>query len=288
MVGSILLLLPQAVYADAQQTTNKGLFITPARAFAKVDPGSSTHGSITVGNYTNHPLIITLSVGQFTVADYTYDYRFSAPHDDWVKLSLTQIALDPGKSQNVTYTATPPPATTPGGHYFAVFASAAVSDNSTKNEVRATTVLYVTVNGALHITSEIKNVSIPQLVFGDITYSLDVKDTGNTHFFIYTTGGLNGLPEQKNANNAHLLLPQAVRQVSGKISAPLLPGIYAATYGYITESGQKVQRVSHILYIPWWTLSVVSGVIWIAMVLWRRSKRRHRKIFRDSLPPQYK
>lgn len=286
-LGSLLLFAPAAAHADSQSTTNKGLFITPARAYATVEPGKSTHGTITIANYLEHPQTITLSVEQFTVADYTYDYHFSAPHDDWIKLSLTQTTLEPGKSQQITYTANPPSGTVPGGHYFAIFATAIAADDSSKNEARATTVLYATVKGALSTSSEIKNVSIPQLVFGDIGYDMDVKNTGNTHFFIYTEGSLSNLPTQQDTKNAHLLLPQTVRKVGGTIAAPLLPGIYTATYGYVTETGQTVQRTAHIIYVPWWSVLVVAAIVWIAIILWRRAKRRKGRTFKDSLPRQY-
>jgi hypothetical protein len=228
-----------------------------------------------------------LSVEQFSVADYSYDYHFAASHDDWVSLSLSQITLQPGKSQEITYTANPPSNAVPGGHYFAIFATASASDGSTQNIARATTVLYVTVSGALRTTSEIKSVSIPQFAFGDISYSLDIKNTGNTHFFIYTEGGLSGLPKQQDSKNAHLLLPQTIRQVSGTIPAPLLPGMYTATFGYLTENGQVVQRTAHIVYLPWWTILVVIGLVWIFVVLWRRFKRHKGRTFKDSLPRQY-
>lgn len=284
----VVLLLPHAAHADTQQTTNKGLFITPARTYTTVNPGSTAHGGITVANYSGHPLNITLSVDQFSVADYTYDYSFSAPKEDWLKLSLTQTSLQPGQNVTINYTAAPPANTTIGGHYFAIFASAVAADGSNKDMLRATTVMYVTVNGALHRDSEITDSSVPVVAFGDIDYTQDVKNTGNTHFFIYSAGSFNGMPQQKDATHAHLLLPGAIRKVSGTIAAPLLPGVYTATYGYTTEDGQVVQRTSRVIYLPWWTALFVVGMLWIAIVLWRRFKRHRGRTFTDSLPRQYK
>lgn len=284
----VVLLLPHAAHADAQQTTNKGLFITPARAYTTVNPGSTAHGGITVANYTDHPQNITLYVDQFSVANYTYDYTFTPPKEDWVKLSLTQTSLQPGQNINITYTAAPPAHATIGGHYFAIFASAIPTDGSSKDQLRATTVMYITVNGALHLQSQIIKDSFPHFAFDDIDYTLDVKNTGNTHFFIYTAGGFNGMPRKKDTARAHLLLPGTVRQVSGTIAAPLLPGIYTATYGYLTENGQVVKRTAQVVYLPWWTALVVVGVVWIAIVLWRRFRRRRSQIFKDSSPRQYK
>lgn len=283
----VVLLLPHAAHAETQATTNKGLFITPARVYATVNPGSTTHGGITVANYTDHPQDITLYVDQFSVADYTYNYNFTAPKEDWVKLGLTQTTLQPGQNTNVTYTAAPPANATIGGHYFAIFASATATDGSSRDQLRATTVMYVTVNGPLHLSSQIIKDSFPHIAFGDIDYTLDVKDTGNTHFFVYAAGGFNGMPQQKDATHAHLLLPGAIRQVSGTIAAPLLPGIYTATYGYIAENGQVVQRTAQVVYLPWWTALVVGGVVWTAIVLWRRFKRRRGRTFTDSSPRQY-
>lgn len=273
VVGVLIAALPQAAYAA--QPTNKGLFVSPVRDYVATNPGVAIHKKIVVANITDTPVTITVSVEQFSVADFTYDYSFVEPKEDWITLSPAHFDLQPEKSQDVGYTLTPPANATPGGHYFTILVTA--TSQNTPNRVQAASLIYATVNGNLQISSVIQKVDVPRIAFSDIPFSLQVEDTGNTHFFIYVAGVLNGtLNQDKNVSSTHLLMPQAARQVGGTITAPLLPGVYTATYGYRTDSGQTVQESSHVLYMPLWFIALFVGFVWVTVVQLRRHRRRKR------------
>lgn len=277
-VAAVLIVLGVSPHVSAVNTAqkNRGLYITPIRQYISVDPGKSYSGHVTVANLTEKPLDVTLSAEQFSVIDYSYDYNFTPAKEDWVKITTPTTQLDPGKSQDIAYQVAVPKTAEPGGHYFTLFASAVLP---TGEKVRAATMLYATANGKLVKTSTIASESMSSVSFGgDIPFHLNVRSTGNTHFFIYTTGRLEGFSTQpEHTETAHILLPQTTRSLDGAISPPILPGIYNAVYGYKTDANQSVVHTKYILYVPLWSWTVLAGMIWLIVVLVKRQKRLHQK-----------
>lgn len=275
-----LVCVPSPVFADTNPVTNKGLFVSPLRDYIAVDANNTHRGELTVANYSEKPIDIALSVEQFSVSDYAYDYTFTPPHEDWVKLGVTSTQLQPGKSQRVPYTITVPSDASPGGHYFTIFASASLSPGS---RVQAAAVLYVTVNGDLKHSSEIIKEDVPFIAIGNtIPYKFDIKNTGNDHFFIFLSGQLEGLTAKPAATEpANILLPNTTRTVTGKIPAPVLPGVYKITIGYKTDGNMTHQRSKYIIYVPPWFIAIPIGLILILATLRRRRLRRPRR-FTDS------
>jgi hypothetical protein len=270
--------LPTIAFA-AEETPQKntGLFVTPPRQYVDVTAGEATNSQLTVGNLNDTAMKITMSVEQFSVADYTYDYMFSTPKDDWVKPSETQFELGSKESKKIAYTITPPSDATPGGHYYSIFASAQLSSGK---QIRAATILYVNVAGDLVQTSEIVNDTLPPIfLWGDVSFTFDSKNTGNTHFFVYTNEKLSG-PATSTASNetAHILLPQAIRSFNATLPAPLLPGIYEVQYGYRAEEGQQTQRTKNIIYLPIWLWPTIAGGAWFITVFIKRRKRQRKII----------
>jgi hypothetical protein len=278
---SLLVLIPNTAQAADTPPKDRGLVIGPPRDYANVSPGGVAHKKVTIENQTGKPLDITMSVEQFSVADYTYQYKFNKmqTQNDWLHLGLTRVQLQPGKSQVINYSLAPPKTTSPGGHYFTVFATATIDQGTSKSQVRAASILYVTVDGELQTSSVIQQASIPKVAFGDISFVLQVKNTGNTHFFAYVSGKLDGLAvKDKGPANTHLLLPQTIRKVGSTIPAPLLPGLYSVVYGYTTDKGDTVHETSHLIYIPLWFLAALAGLAWLGVFLLRR--RRGLRVFR--------
>lgn len=259
----------------AAEQKNKGLFITPVREYIQVPAGQSASRKITLANITEKPAEITLSIGQFTVANFTYDYKFAPNKRDWIKLEATQLKLEPGKSREVAYTITVPDGVAPGGYYFTVFATKEL-DAETGRKIRVGEALYVTVEGDLRRTSHIQNDAVPPVVFGgDVPFSFDAKSTGNTHFFMYVSGSLKGVAtDNKSQEATHLLLPGTVRTAKGTIPAPSLPGIYQATYGYRVDDGQTITHTKYIAYLPLWFIAIFVGIIVLAFSFWQRYRRR--------------
>lgn len=251
---------------------DRGLLVTPLRDYITVDPGKTGAYKIGVANLTHEPMDVTLYTEQFSVANYTYDYKFDEPKEDWIKLQATQLQLTPGKSKEVPYIISVPKDASPGGHYFTIFAAAKVDGGK---EIRAAVVLYVTVSGDLIQTSAIEKENIPAVSFGgNIPFKLDVKGTGNTHFFIYVSGRLETWWGSASAPEAaHLLLPNTTRTVGSEIASPVLPGIYKAVYGYRAENGHRTERSKWIVYLPLWSVAIPLGLAWLIFLIVKRRRR---------------
>jgi hypothetical protein len=271
------------LHAQAQEVPHaRGLFVAPVREYLTIAPGKTQHKQLTLANKTAATVTIVLSVEQFTVADFSYDYRFRPVKEDWIKMSATEVVLEPDKSKTVSYTVAPPAGAQPGGHYFTIFASSSLQEGAVKSNVRAASVLYVTVEGDLRTTTAVQNSAVPGVVFGgDIPFSLDVKNTGNTHFFMYVSGELQGFSAKGNGGEStRLLLPGTTLKAGGTLPAPLLPGVYTALFGYKTDAGEVIRLSATVTYIPLWSIVVPLGIVWVVIVLVRRLPR-HRRTFKD-------
>ena len=266
------LLAPAGLVLAEPAPSERGLLITPPRQYLTIDPGKSTESSFTVANLTDKPMDVTLSVEQFSVANYTYDFKFETPKEDWIKLEETKVALKKTESHTVNYTVNAPVGAKPGGHYFTLFASVDLGEDK---HIRAATVVYITASGALTKTSSVTKTTLPWITIGgDIPISFDVQNTGNTHFLAYISGVLRGWgPTQSSGETAHLLIPDTTRRVEGKLPGPIIPGLYKAVYGYRDEDGKDTRRSQYILYLPPWTWVFTAGIVWF-IVVFVRCKRR--------------
>ncbi|MEK7153405.1 MAG: hypothetical protein AAB834_05635 [Patescibacteria group bacterium] len=146
---------------------NRGLLITPLREYVAIKAGKTSSGAITVANLTEKTITVTLSVEQFSVADYTYAYHFKPAKHDWVRLGQTAVELKSNKSQKIPYDIHVPAKAAPGGQYFTIFATTSFANNQgISSRVQAATVLYVTVNGKLRKSSIVRRASFPWISFG--------------------------------------------------------------------------------------------------------------------------
>ncbi len=242
-----------------------GLSITPLRQYLKANAGVTTQSSLTVSNLTSQALNVHLSVQQFSLTDYTYNYQFTQPKNNWLHIETPDIALQPQHAQTVTYKLDVPAKTTPGGYYYTLLASANLASQGIDSTIQAADLLYLTVNGALTHTSELHASSISRFSFGTpFTYHLNILDTGNIYFFAYTTGTLHGWSAPPATTSAaHMLVPGTIRSLSGNITAPILPGVYTAAYGYRTDNGQTVIQRSWVVFIPPWSLAFLLALLLI-------------------------
>jgi hypothetical protein len=271
--------MPANTEAVSPATTQvRGLLITPLRQYLKTAAGSTARSNLSVTNLTDKPLDVHLSVQQFSVTDYTYNYQFTQPNNDWLHLSATDFNLQPHRSQTVSYQLSVPPGTAPGGHYYTLFASANLANQGIDNTIQAADLLYLTITGDLTYTNQLRTSSIGRFSFGQpISYTLNPINTGNIYYYVYTSGQLHGLSAKPAPTaEAHMLMPGSVRKLMGNIAPPVLPGIYTATYGYRTDSGQTVTRSSLVFFIPPWSVAFLIALLLIGGGLFRAHQQRRR------------
>ena len=267
-----------------QAPANRGLYITPVRKYITVEAGKSKTDSLTIGNFTDRTTTVSLEVNQFSVDDYTYGYQFSqAAGTQLVALGVKEVTLKPNESKTIPYTTSIPAGSTPGGRYYTILATATVHNGQTQQKIQTASLLYITIDGTLVRTNQPGASSIKKLVFGkQIPFSMDVSNTGNTHYFMYLSASLHGPLTSKSAtSSSHLLLPIKTRHINSSIPSPILPGLYRATYGYRTEYSPTIEQSAYIVYLPPWSLVLVILIIWIALRLWRK-RRNHARPHRSN------
>ncbi|MEO8784838.1 MAG: hypothetical protein ABI221_00690 [Candidatus Saccharimonadales bacterium] len=261
--------------ASSLPTSNlaKGLAISPPTASVKVSSGQQNTGQLTVTNNTPGALHINMLVKQFSVESYTYNYRFSPPHNNYIQFKNGDFSLAPGKSQVVIYNINVPAGSPPGGVYFMFLASTNLTHGNLQTTAQAGTLLYLTVNGKLSTSSQLLKSSISRFSFGSsINYRFDVLDTGNVYFFISPFGSLGSSWSQNQT--AHIVMPGAARQITGSINHPLLPGLYKANFGYKTSTGQTISKTERVFYVPPWFIAAVLILLLAGNTLYMRKRKR--------------
>jgi hypothetical protein len=263
---------------------NKGLLVTPVRQYVDVTAGVPKDGSVTIGNFTDKPITVVLSVEQFSVSDYAYEYLLKSAKTNMVQLGTTSVVLQKNENKKIPFTVLAPLATVPGGHYYTILASASITQGGVDSKVQAGSPLYITVDGTHIKTNQLAGGSVQKFNVGSsIPFSLDIKNTGNTHYFVYTTGILSGfLAEQSVSSTSHILLPNTTRRLEGSIPAPLLPGVYKVTYGYKLEDKALVALESYVIYTPLWFYVVLIVLGWFGLRFVRN--RRKQKVNKTETP----
>ena len=273
----LIALTPSApVLAESTtDTTQKGLYVSPLRTYLTLKAGESVTRAITVGNHTDAPMTITTDLEQFSMVDYSYDYRFDEVDNDWVHIVESSVTLQPYKEHALAYTVTVPKNATPGGHYYTLYAAARAADG--KSTVRIGSLLYLTVEGSLTRSLAVTKSSAPYLTTGaTIPYSLDIKNTGNVHYFALVSAQLDSLFYHDAPNgSSQLLMPGTTRAINASIRAPLLPGIYKLTYVVAPEHGASYQRSQYIVHAPLWSIMTAVGLM-ILVTQFYRWRQRHR------------
>lgn len=257
-------------------TTSKGLSVSPPRHYIEVEAGQTKTDKLTVYNFTDTKMSVDLSVEEFSVSDYSYEYRFAKPRQNIVYLGQSNISIEPRKSHQLDFSVITPANSAPGGLYYTIVASATVQQNGVPSKMQVATPLYIAVKGKQTFTSSLESHSIKKLVFGDhIPFTLDIRNTGNVHYFAYVSGSVSGLLTKNITLDAsHLLLPDTVRRVEASVPSPMLPGVYKATYGYKTDSSEPVAIEAYVIYTPLWSYAFLLLAAWgMAYIVKRRLRR---------------
>ena len=261
---------------ENNKAKNKGLYISPLRSYLSLNANESVTRAFTIANLTESPMTITAHIEQFSVADYSYDYRFDEVDNNWVQLVENVVTLQPYESHELAYRVTVPKNAAPGGHYYSLYASSTTQNGGNKSTVQAASLLYLTVNGDLKRTSQVIGRSLPAVVLTpEIKYSLDIKNTGNIHYFAYVEARVDGLFYQNAPNgSSQLLMPGTTRRIEGSIKSPLLPGVYKLSYTITPDQGPKTEGSQYFLFLPPWTVALL---IILGAVIGHTIVRRLRK-----------
>lgn len=277
VVATIFLVIASALMTSvvgAVEPKNMGLGISPMRQEKTLQANKSESGTITVSNLTDKPMKVNLSIKQFSVKDYSYEYQFKTPLHNWVAFRNGEsLELKPGQKSKVSYDVVVPGDVATGGYYYALLASTPMTNTGVRATVQVASLLYLKVNGSdARPSGAIYNDKVPFVVFGDkIPYKFDVRNTGNVHFkgdFYAQMGGVPG--KNPTIVTAHVILPSTTRSIKGDVPAPFLPGVYQITYGFKADYAENpITKKISIVYIPPWSivaLLLLAGGAWFILI----------------------
>ena len=274
----IISLLVATTYSSSVFAANKGLAISPDRQEIEVKAGTPTKGSFWVENKSKNPITVNLYVQKFSAVDYSYELRIRKSDVNWIQFETPQLQLMPGKGARANFVVDVPKIATPGGHYFALTAYADFGGSNIKLTGEIISQLYLNIDDKLIRKGTIHNPKVPFIVFDkELSYTYDVRNSGNTHLVATFYGTLNGLFVDQSSKNhvTHILLPGTIRSLGGSVKMPFLPGMYTLTYGYSGESLPNAhERTAYILYVPPWSIMSLVLALMITQMVWQKRRAR--------------
>jgi len=278
LFAGLLLLAGFAVSTQAvSAATAPGLQIAPLRTKPSLSPGDTTPAKITLTNLETDSQDVTISVQRFNTVNEVYDYKFQDdPSTSWIRFPENQISIASGQKVELPYSIAVPANASPGGYYFAIFASieSGSGSESLKEVKRVGSLVYLEVAGNVSKKGTVSSFDLPYVSFSrKVPMTIRLANQGNTHFDADVRFAVGG-SEQEGAAVKGLLLPGTVRRLEGSITMPTLPGLYKVTARY-SSTGASTETVSSIiLYAPYWSIVVVI-VIFVGGILYliRRKKK---------------
>lgn len=275
IITSLVIALMPGAFTTVATAKSPGLSVSPVRKELTLTAGKTAQGTFEVSNSTQQSIQVNLFVRQFSLTDYNYEYQFSQPKYDWIRIDgESQRTLAPNQTIAVRYTVTVPKSTASGGYYYTLFASTdrQQTKDSMSFRLQAASLLNVTIAGKDIVKSaSLSNDRVPTWITDNIIqYQYDITNTGNVHFRGESFARLEGpLTSTADEGQGPVLYPNTTRSVQGSIQAPLLPGVYRLTYGYAMDSPNKVlEHSTYVVFIPpWFTMLVITLLLFGLMRL---------------------
>lgn len=252
----------------AQNVITNGLTLSPIRSELGIAPGTSIGGVLTVANSTDKTMEVNFSAEEFSVINQQYDYTFKTDSDltKWVTFTPAKVSLAAGESKKVSFLVGVPVSAEPGGRYISLFAgnNSASSDYGMNFSQRVASLLYITVAGNVSKTGRLLSLSSPWVVNDNGKWDMTLQNTGSTHF----TGWYNIKSENiinhsisSSISGEALILPGTIREVTGILPLPKIPGVYKITYVVTLGDTPAITNTRYVLYIPVLLLVIIVFVI---------------------------
>ncbi len=274
IVVMLLLLVPVPMHA---QEAGGSIKLTPLRSRPTLSPGSTGTGEITVTNQATDSNAVSITVQRFNTINEVYDYAFKDdPTTEWIRFTEVKATVDAGQKVTLPYSVAVPANASPGGYYFAIFASVEPhsSDTSLREVKRVASLVYLEVSGDVVKKGAVASFDLPHVSFDqNVPLSVRLANQGNTHFDADVRFAVGGT-EQGGAAIKGLLLPGTVRRIDGSITLPRFPGIYKVTARYAGSDASSVTIAKTVVYIPVWSM-VVTALL-VGSILYGTIRRRRK------------
>ncbi len=224
------------------QNANKGLVVYPSN-FDLTYANQPTNGKVTLLNNNDQTITVKVDVRNFTAngeegsVELT-DNANSFSLASWITVTPVTVTLAPHKSQDFTFTITPPKNAEPGGHFGSIVFATIPNSNikgtagaSISQEI-ASLILY-RIPGNANESAVLESFSTDKSFYelGPVTFTARVKNTGDIHIAPIGQIVVKGMFGDKYIVpfDPRNVLPNAVRKIPAVLPNKILIGQYTAT-----------------------------------------------------------
>jgi len=267
MSGAVFTLTAHTYAADTASAREE-ITASPVTQKFVLDAGSTQTGQFKVVNTGDIAFDFTVYAKPYSVQGQNYSPNYtdeSAARADaykWVSFDITKGTLNPGDSQDITYTIDVPKGASIGGHYGVLFAETQpkqAEGNQVARKKRVGTILRVNVNGNINEKGSVLRSSIPGFQFSPpLQASLDVKNDGNVDFNVDSNievhdvfGNLKYKDKKSN-----IVYPDTTRHIEQNWQSAAWLGLYKVDL-HASYLGNDFKVSHYVLMIPRWLIALV-------------------------------
>ncbi|MDP9797239.1 hypothetical protein J2S43_005751 [Catenuloplanes nepalensis] len=282
----------------------------------EADPGRELRDSVVVTNFSGAQVTFKLYAND-AVNTPTGGFDLLAgdkkPTDvgAWIRLAEDSVTIPAGGSATVPFTLTVPANGTPGDHTGGIVAALVPAGNGPVTvENRVGTRVYLRVHGALVPQLTVTSLTVRHhgrfnpFAGGDVTAQYTIRNTGNIRLSVgqgadVTSGTGNRLAGADGAAVPELLPGQSLTfdtrltgvEPLGPITTNVRITPAAVTGDAYAESLSAAQlgtaqRSTGLWAVPWSQivfLTLLAGLIWMAVEIYRRRRRAHARALADAV-----
>lgn len=255
-----------------------GISISPVTKEVNLLPGTSLDGYISVTNSTNEKMSLSLSVEEFNVTNYQYDYTFIKESDisKWISFQEDELSLGPNQTKNINYNIGVPLSTEPGGRYLSIFVSSDKKFNSDESILRQrlASLVYINVEGEATRNGSVISFRSPWLAMGNPIWSAALRNSGTTHYRSRYTINVANLFDEKISEDKYgeaLILPGTIRLITDNFNLPKWPGIYKINYQIGLGDNPAFKQTKIVIFLPSYAIVLLFFLL-ILLIITIRSK----------------
>lgn len=189
--AAFIIALPQPVSADAEETPDYRIQMSPRTIDVELEAGKDEAGSFKVQNTGKKQFDFKIAISPYSVLDENYnpDYGKVTQYNDiveWVTFSKTEGTVQPNESIEINYVIKVPKDVPAGGQYAMISAEMTNIENDPNSNFHVVNqigiILYTNVKGVTRETGSIKDNKIAGILFNPpVSATSVVENTGNTH-----------------------------------------------------------------------------------------------------------
>lgn len=265
------------------QNANKGLVVFPSN-FDLSYASTPTTGKVTLLNNNDQPVTVHVDLRNFTANGeegtvILTDTANSFSLASWISVTPSTVTLDAHKSQEFTFTITPPKNAEPGGHFGSIVFATIPNSNikgtagaSISQEI-ASLILY-RIPGNANENALMESFTTDKSFYetGPITLTARIRNTGSIHIAPIGQVIVKGMLGDKYILqfNPRNILPNAVRKIPVILPQKFLIGQYSATL--LLSYGSKNEQLHG--YVEFFAFPVryalLAGIILLGIFLIRK------------------